>query len=140
MSRKSQLALALAGAFVLYLTGSASANPCQTPAPPCRPVCLPAPVPPPVVCPGELPGLEPQPNRHTLTIYNGAHVLKQNYVEKYGSWRNTGEFKNYDVFFRDYPTSPWRYYGTYYSARSAEEAVCLLKANGNLASVREHCP
>ena len=82
---------------------------------------------------------KPEPNRHTMTIFNGAHVVQQNFVEKNGSWRNCGEFKNYDVFFRDCPRSPWRYYGTYYSARRAEEAACSLRANGNLASVRQHC-
>ena len=139
MSCKSLLALSLVGAVVLFLTGPASANPCPNPTPDCRPVCSPAPVRPPV-CPGQLPELQPEPNRHTMTIYNGAHVLQQNFVEKNGSWRSCGEFKNYDVFFRDCPSSPWRYYGTYYSTRRAEEAACSLRANGNLASVRQHCP
>ena len=138
MSCKSLLALSLVGAVVLFLTGSASANPYPSPTPVCRPVCSPAPVRPPV-CPGQLPELEPEPNRHTMTIYNGAHVLQQNFVEKNGSWRNSGKFKDYDVFFRDCPSSPWRYYGTYYSARRAEGAACSLRANGNLASVRQHC-
>ena len=134
MSCKSLLALSLVGAVVLFLTGSASANPCPNPTPDCRPVCSPAPV-----CPGQLPELQPEPNRHTMTIFNGAHVVQQNFVEKNGSWRSCGEFNNYDVFFRDCPRSPWRYYGTYYSARRAEKAACSLRANGNLASVRQHC-
>jgi len=138
MSCKSLLALSLVGAVVLFLTGSVSANPCPSPAPVCRPVYSPAPVRPPV-CPGQLPELEPEANRHTMTIFNGANVMQQNFVEKNGSWRNCGEFKNYDVFFRDCPRSPWRYYGTYYSAPRAEEAACSLRANGNLASVRQHC-
>ena len=138
MSCKSLLALSLVGAVVLCLTGSASANPCPSPTPVCPPVYSPAPVRPPVR-PGQLPELEPEPNRHTMTIFNGAHVVQQNFVEKNGSWRKCGEFKNYDVFFRDCPRSPWRYYGTYYSARRAEEAACSLRANGNLASVRQHC-
>jgi len=147
MSCKSLLALSLVGAVVLFLTGSASAYPpCLAPA--VRPVCTPAPVRPPVcspapvepsVSPGELPGLAPEPNRHTMTIFNGACVTQQNFVEKNGSWRNSGEFKNYDVLFRDSPRVPWRSYGTYYSARSAEDAASILRANGNLASVREHC-
>ena len=128
MSCKSLLALSLVGAVVLFLTGSASANPCPSPTPVCRPVR-----------PGQLPKLEPEPNRHTLTIFNGARVVQQNFVEKNGSWRNGGRFKSYDVFFRDCPRSPWRYYGTYYSARRAEEAACALRVNGNLASVRQHC-
>jgi hypothetical protein len=138
MSCKSLLALSLVGAGVLCLTGSVSANPCPSPTPVCRPVYSPAPIRPPV-SPGQLPELEPEPNRHTMTIFNGAHVVQQNFVEKNGSWRNSGEFKNYDVFFRDCLRSPWRYYGTYYSARSAEEAACSLRANGNLTSVRQHC-
>ena len=138
MSCKSLLALSLVGAVVLFLTGSASANPCPSPTPVCRPVYSPAPVRPPVG-PGQLPELEPEPNRHTMTIFNGANVVQQNFVEKNGSWRNSGEFKNYDLFFRDCPSSPWRYYGTYYSAGRAEEAACSLRANGNLASVRQHC-
>src|ERR1700730_13867814 len=117
---KILLALSLVGAVVLFLTGSASANPCPSPTPVCRPVC-----------PGQLPELEPEPNRHTMTIFNGAHVVQQNFVEKNGSWRNCGEFKNYDVFFRDCPRSPWRYYGTHYSARRAEEAACSLRPNCN---------
>jgi hypothetical protein len=74
-----------------------------------------------------------------MTIYNGADVVQQNFVERNGSWRNAGEFKDYDVFFRDSPQVPWRYYGTYYSPRSAEGAAGILRANGNLASVRPHC-
>jgi hypothetical protein len=131
---KSLLALLLVGAGVVFLTRSASANPFPPQPPVCRPVFPPAPV-----SPGELPGLEPEPNRHTLTIYNGAHVEQRNFVEKNGSWRSCGEFQNYDVFFRDGPRSPWRFYGTYYSARSAEEAACSLRDNGNLVSVRQHC-
>ena len=104
MSCKSLLALSLVGAVVLFLTGSASAN--------------------------------PEPNRHTMTIFNGAHVVQQNFVEKNGSWRNCGELKNYDVFFRDCPRSPWHFYGTYNSPRCAEEVACSLRAKGNLASVR----
>jgi hypothetical protein len=107
MSCKSLLALSLVGAGVLFLTGSASAD--------------------------------PEPNRHTMTIFNGAHVVQQNFVEKNGSWQNCGEFKDYDVFCRDCPRSPWRYYGTYYSARRAEEAAYSLRAHGNLVSVRQHC-
>ena len=96
MSCKSLLALSLVGAVVLFLTGSASANPCPSPTPVCRPVYSPAPVHPPV-CPGQLPELEPEPNRHTMTIFNGAHVVQQNLVEQNGSWRNSGEFMNYEV-------------------------------------------
>jgi hypothetical protein len=145
---KSLFALPLVGALGLFLTGSALANPCPPRAPICPPACFPAPVCPPAcaavparssVCLGELPELAPPPNRHTLTIFNGAHVVQQNFVERRGSWRNSGEFRSYDVFFRDSPRVPWRYYGTYYSARSAEDAAGILRANGNLASVRPHC-
>ena len=123
MSCKSLLALPLVGAPILFVIGSALGNPCPPPAPVCPPACSPAPVCPPArsagparsaVCPGELPELELPPNRHPLTIFNGAHVVQQNFVERHGSWRSCGEFKNYDVFFRDSPRVPWRYYGTYY--------------------------
>ncbi len=138
MSCKSLLALPLVGALVLFLNGLASADPCPAPAPACLPICSPAPVSP-SVCPGELPALQPEPNRHTTTIFNGACVVKQNFVEKHGEWRSTGAFKDYAVFFRDSPRVPWRYYGTYYSARSADDAASILRANGNMASVRPHC-
>jgi hypothetical protein len=138
MSCKSLRALALVGALVLFLTGSANADPCPPRAPVCPPACSPAP-PRPSVSPGELPELETPPNRHTLTIFNGAHVEQQNFVERNGSWRSSGEFKDYDVFFRDSPRVPWRFYGTYYSARSAGDAAGVLRANGNLASVRPRC-
>lgn len=138
MSCKSLLALPLVGALMLFVARSAVADPCPARAP----VCPPAGSAEPAhswVCPGELPALEPPPNRHTMTIFNGAHVVQQNFVERHGSWRNCGKFKNYDIFFRDSPRLPWRYYGTYYSARSAEEAACILRANGNVVSVRPHC-
>ncbi len=147
MSGKSLLALPLAGVMVWSVIGSALADPCPPPAPVCRPACPPAPVCPPAcfaaparpsVGPGELPELQPPPTRHTLTICNGTQVVQQNFIERHGSWRNCREFKNYDVFFRDSPRVPWRYYGTYYSARRAEEAAGILRANGNLASVRPH--
>ena len=139
MSCKSLLALSLVSAVVLFLTGSASANPCPNPTPDCRPVCSPAPVRPPV-CPGQLPALAPEPNRHTMTIFNGPHVVQQNFVEKNGSWRSCGDFRSYDVFFSDCPRSPWHFYGTYSSPGRAEKVACSLRANGNLASVRHHCP
>jgi hypothetical protein len=93
----------------------------------------------PTVAPGELPPLESPPNRQTMTVYNGPCVSQQNLVEQNGSWRVVGPFTDYDVFFRDSPQVPWRYYGTYYSARSAEDAASVLRANGNLADVRPHC-
>jgi hypothetical protein len=147
---KSLVAPLLVGAVLLYLTGTVPAEPLPPPTPVARPIYFPPPVRPPAwppvyppvappIYPGQLPALEPQPTRHTLTIYNGPHVAQQNFVEKHGAWRSSGEFKDYDVFFRDSPTVPWRYYGTYSSAPRAEEAACLLRANGNLASVREHC-
>jgi hypothetical protein len=74
-----------------------------------------------------------------MTIFNGAHVVQKNFVEKNGSWRSCGEFKIYDVFFRDCPSSPWRHHGTFHSARRAQEAACALRANGNLASIRPRC-
>jgi hypothetical protein len=138
MFRKSLLALPLVGALALSVTGSALANPGPPRAPVCPPACSAVPARP-SVGPGELPKLEPPPTRHTLTIYNGACVERQNFVERDGSWRSCGEFKDYDVFFRDSPRVPWRYYGTYYSAQSAADAAGILRANGNLASVRPHC-
>jgi hypothetical protein len=144
MSCKRLLALPLVGALVVFVTGTALANPY----PPQLPTCSPAPVWPPAcsaaparssLSPGELPALELPPNRQTMTIYNGPHVVQHNFVETNGSWRSTGEFKDYDVFFRDSLRVPWRFYGTYYSAPSAEDAACILRANGNLASVRPHC-
>jgi hypothetical protein len=94
----------------------------------------------PTVSPGELPPLEAPPNRHTMTITNGAHVVQANFVERQdGAWRSVGDFKNYDVFFRDSAQVPWRYYGTYYSTWSAENAAGILRANGNQVSVRPHC-
>jgi hypothetical protein len=83
--------------------------------------------------------LEPLPHRETLTIYNGGHVEQHNYIERNGSWRSTGQFTDYDVFFRDSPQVPWRLYGTYYSAWTAQAAAGVLSANGNLVSVRPHC-
>lgn len=158
MSCKSLLAVSLVGALALFLTRSALASPWPSPAlicpparppvPLCKPVCAPAPVCPPAgsavpappsIAPGELPEVEPVPNRHTLTIFNGCHVVRQNFVEQHGSWRSTGEFKNFDLFFRDSPQVPWRYYGTYYSTRTAEDAAAILSANGNLVSVRPRC-
>jgi hypothetical protein len=127
MSCKSLLALALVGALVLSLTGSASAQPCPPPVPGS---------PPPV--PGYPPAPEP-PRTHTLTIYNGGQVMHRNFVLRHGSWRNCGALENYAVFCRDCPRSPWRYYGTYRSARCAEEVACSLRANGKLALVRHHC-
>jgi hypothetical protein len=148
MSCKSLLALPLLGALVLFVTGSAWANHCPPPAPVSRPACSPTPICPPAcsavpacasVCPGELPELQPSPIRHTLTIFNGAHVVQQNFIQRQGAWQNCGPFQDYDIFFRDSPRVPWRYYGTYYSARSAADAAGILRANGNLASVRPHC-
>ena len=138
MSCKSLRALPLVGALMSFVTGSTSANPCPPRAPVCPPACSAVPARS-SVCPGELPQLEQPPNRHTLTIFNGANVVQQNFVERHGSWRSCGELKNYDVFFRDSPRVPWHYYGTYSSARSAEDAAGILRANGNLASVRSHC-
>ena len=113
MSCKSLLALPLVGVLVLFVTGSTSANPCPPRAPVCPPACSSVPARS-SVCPGELPQLEQPPNRHTLTIFNGANVVQQNFVQRHGSWQSCGEFQNYDVFFRDSPRVPWRYYGTYY--------------------------
>jgi hypothetical protein len=86
------------------------------------------------------PAPEPEHCRtHTLTIYNGAKVLQQTFVWRNDSWGTCRDSNRYDVFFRDGPCSPWRYYGTYCSPRRAEEAACSLRANGSLAWVRHHC-
>ncbi len=111
MSFKSLLALALVGALALLRAGSAEADPCP-------------------------PG---QPRLHTLTIYNGGQVIRQNFVLRDGPPRNCEALEAHDVFFRDCPRSPWRYHGTFRSARRAEEVACSLRANGKLALVRHHC-
>jgi len=149
MSCKSLLALPPAGALVLFLIGSVS--PCawssptlrdvpaasspqgpDVPKSPAEPMASPR-----NAAPEPLPPPEPEePRTHTLTIYNGDKVQQQTFVWRNGSWRTSG---HYDVFFRDGPRSPWRYYGTYRSPRRAEEAACSLRADGNLASVRHHC-
>jgi hypothetical protein len=148
MPVKSLLALPLVGALVVFTAGTAVANPWPPRVPVYRPVCPPPPAcppgfsavpPPPSVAPGQLPPLELPPNRQTLTIYNGPCVEQHNFVQSNGSWRSSGAFTDYDVFFRDSPQVPWRYYGTYYSARSAQDAAGILTANGNLADVRPHC-
>jgi hypothetical protein len=115
MSRKNLLTLPLVGALVLLLTGSVLAEP------------------PPV------PGPE-EPRTHTMTIYNGGHVVRRTFVWHNGSWRPCEDFHHHDVFVRDCPRSPWHFQGTYRSPRRAEEVACSLRANGNLASVRHHCP
>jgi hypothetical protein len=111
--------------------------PCPTPpVPPAIPRCE-APLPPcearaPLPCPE-------QPKTHTMTIYNGACVQRQNFVWRHGSWQSCGELHNFDVFVRDCPRSPWHLYGTYCSPRRAEEVACFLRAHGKLALVRPHC-
>jgi hypothetical protein len=76
-----------------------------------------------------------QPRTHTLTIYNGAQVVRRTFIWQNGSWRSCGDCNTYDVFFRDCPRSPWHFYGTYSSPRRAEEIACSLRASGNPASV-----
>jgi hypothetical protein len=115
MSWKNLLAPPLAGALVLLLTGSVLADP------------------PPQAGPE-------QPTTHTLTIYNGTHVTQTTFVWRDGSWQTCEAGGDYDVFTRDCPGSPWHLYGTYGSPRRAEEVACSLRANGNQASVRRHCP
>jgi hypothetical protein len=116
MSCKSLLALPLVGALVLILTGSVLAE-----------------------SPSQL-GPPDQLRTHTMTIYNGDHVMRRTFVWQNGSWRTCENFDRCDVFCRDCPRSPWQFYGTYSSPRRAEEVACFLRANGNLASVRHHCP
>ena len=77
----------------------------------------------------------PEQKTYTMTIYNGPKVTRKTFVWENGSWYED----NYDVFFRDCPRSPWRFYGAYSSPRCAEDAACSLRANGYLASVRQHC-
>jgi hypothetical protein len=74
-----------------------------------------------------------------MTIENGAREVHQTFVQRGGEWRAGPEIQPYDVFYRDCPRSPWRFYGTYYSSGSAEGAARALRANGNLTSVRRHC-
>ncbi len=85
----------------------------------------------------ELPGSE-QPTTHTMTIYNGNHVVQRTFVWQNGSWLG-GSCHPCDVFCRDCPRSPWHFYGTYSSPRCAEEAACALRAQGIQTSVRHHC-
>jgi hypothetical protein len=75
---------------------------------------------------------------HTLTINNGAKVTQQTFVEKNGPSQACGDARFCDVFIRDCPSSPWRFYGTY-GSRRAEQVACALRINGNLTSVRHHC-
>jgi hypothetical protein len=79
-----------------------------------------------------------QPATHTMTINNGDCVVRKTFVWENGSWQAYDECNVTDVFFRDCPSSPWRFYGTYGSPRRAEEVACALRANGNLASVQHH--
>jgi hypothetical protein len=109
---------------------------------PGQPGLVPVPVIPPAgfsIGQGELPPQEAPPYRHTLTIYNGPCVEQHNYTATDGPVRSAGPFTNYDVFFRDSAQVPWRLYGTYYSAWTAENAAGVLRANGNQATVRPHC-
>src|SRR5262249_34561502 len=115
MSRKSLLALPLVGALVLLLAGSVLADP-----------------PPP-------PGPE-QPRTHTMTIYNGGHVLQQTFVWQDGSWRSCEDCHPCGVHFRDCPGSRRHCSGTSCSPRRAGEVACSPRARGNLAPVRQHCP
>jgi hypothetical protein len=152
MLSKNLLALPLLSAGVLLLIAAVSPYACSSPTPQATPVVsLPQrpdiPIPPTEPKAGPVddvpeppPPPEPdQPRCHTLTIYNGDHVLQQTFVWRDGSWRSCGDDNRYDVFFRDGPCSPWRYYGTYCSPRRAEKAACFLRASGNLTSVRQHC-
>ncbi len=138
MSRMSLLALPLVGAVTLGLIASASTYACTAlvlrgPGA-CKPAAEPAPGPAHVAPPAPDPE---QPKFHTLTIYNGDKVQQQTFVQQgNGSWKTCGHF---DVFLRDDPCSPWRYYGTYPSPRRAEQAACSLRANGKPALVRVRC-
>ena len=95
----------------------------------------------PMTEPPKLPQPEPaQPITHTMTIYKGDKVTQKTFVWENGAWHSSCDFNNYVVCFRDCPRSPWQFYGKYNSPRCAEEAACSLRAHGNLASVRHHCP
>lgn len=149
---KILLALPLVGALVLSLVGPALPNTHSDPTPrdasvaslphdpdvarpPARTIATPV-----IAAPEPLPppGHE-QPSTHTMTIFNGARVRQATFVWQGGAWRGGGDFDHYDVFFRDGPRSPWRYYGTYRSPGRAEGVAFSLRANGNLALVRPHC-
>jgi hypothetical protein len=119
MSCKNLFAVAVVGALVLFLTGSASAGPRQLPPPVCQP------------------GRE-QPRTHTLTIYNGDQVMQQNFVWENGSWRSSGDCESDDALVRDCPRSPWRCQGTCRSPRRAQEVACPPRAHCNRAPVRHH--
>jgi hypothetical protein len=117
MSCKRLLALPLVAALMLTLTGSVRAQ-AEPPA-------------------GPGPG---QPRTHTMTIYNGAKVERRTFVWQNGWQLTCPEGNPCDVYCRDGARAPWRCYGTYDSPRRAEEVACSLRAQGNLAAVRPHCP
>jgi hypothetical protein len=116
MSCKSLLALPLVGALVLFLTAS-----------------VPAQAGPPAVPEPE------QPMTHTMTIYNGAKVVRRTFVWQDGWQQICRDVNPCDVYCRDCTRSPWRFRGTYTSPRRAAEVACSLRARGNLACVRHHC-
>jgi hypothetical protein len=121
---------------------------CRCADPPRPIIKVDCPTPPPGLMPGPRNGAcEPppqpgpeQPRAHTMTIYNGCQVTRTTFVRQDGSWHTCKGCGAYDVFFRTCPRSPWRLYGIYCSPRRAEEVVCALRANGNLAWARRHCP
>jgi hypothetical protein len=138
MSRKSLLALLLVGALgFVMMRGTAAA---QFPAVPDVP---PPPPPAPMIDPlNQTPVPQPdveQPRIHTTTIYNGDCVVRKTFLWQNGAWHSCPDGHAYDVFFRDCPGSAWHYYGTFCSPHRAEQVACSLRANGNLAAIRQHC-
>jgi hypothetical protein len=114
MSSRSLFALPLVGAVVLFVAGSALAEPPPVPE-------------------------EEEPVTHTMTINNGTCVVEKTFVWENGSWRLCTDSDRYDVFCRDCPRSPWCCHGTYSPCR-AKEVACSLRACGNLACVRRRVP
>src|SRR5262249_22951377 len=98
MPSKSILALPGLGAAVLVLLASVSPGACSSPTLRAAPGS-PPPQSPDVANPLAVPEAD-QPRTHTLTIYNGDHVMQQTFVRQNGLWRSCGVGKHHGAFFR----------------------------------------